>query len=110
MRRTRSHATTEECCADGLVGVRPYGIASSQQQPLPIDLDIPVRLYIGIQVAYPPKLAGRANTLDSVSHWDSGSTSQWTNPDAALESHQGIICQDRKGKEPYDEEHRNRYD
>src|ERR687892_1900500 len=104
----------EERRNHAIIACGPDITAATQHQASPIDLDVPIGFYRGIQITYHPDLTGRLDSADNVSI-DSDRTSGCIHDDvrdrydsdSSLESHQVVLCYQRRSKEsPRSEERR----
>ena len=114
MLRKRGRGFTNQRGKHALSSCPPNIIAATQHQPLPFDLDCSVRFHLSFQLPYHPDLASGLDATDKVPVDGRGgrsrplATRDGNDPNAALESRQGIIGYDREDEAPYDEEHRHR--
>jgi hypothetical protein len=102
------NVSTKECGEYGIFTCRP-DVASSPNQAVPFYPDIPVRRHAGHEVTYDPRLPGGVDTTDNVRSKRRDVASHRNHPNAALESHERLSAHYGCGSEPYNEEHRNRY-
>ena len=83
-------------------------VASGPNQALSFDLDVPVRLHLGLKVIYHPRLPGGSDTKNNIRRKRRGIASHRNNPNPALEPDESISTYNGEGKEADHEQHRQK--